>query len=140
MRLTCEAASEPLQVSVKELRGQPRSSEDGTCKTVQARRPPCLSDKSPMNLQAVSSFIGSGDAKSAVCIVVDLKLKGLCLDSRLVEAHGLRVESLEVMEGLQGYLAHKKPRPPRTLQWDYAYGPRGGAFSHERGTPVGSRV
>ena len=23
----------------------------------------------------------------------------------------------------QGYLAHKKPHPPRTLQHDYAYGP-----------------
>ena len=24
---------------------------------------------------------------------------------------------------LQGYLAHKKHPPPRTLQWDYTYGP-----------------
>ena len=24
---------------------------------------------------------------------------------------------------LQGYLAHKKPQPPRNLQYDYAYGP-----------------
>ena len=43
--------------------------------------------------------------------------------------------------GLQGYLAHKKSPPPRTLQWDHAYSPRrvlgGWAFSHERGTPVG---
>ena len=34
-----------------------------------------------------------------------------------------------------GYLAHKKPHPPRTLQQDYAYGPTavlsGGAFSYE---------
>jgi len=41
---------------------------------------------------------------------------------------------------LQGYLAHKKQRPPRTLQWDYAYGPMavlvGENVSYERGTPV----
>jgi hypothetical protein len=35
---------------------------------------------------------------------------------------------------LQGYLAHTKQRPPRTLQWDYAWGPMmtlggGGCFS-----------
>ena len=43
-------------------------------------------------------------------------------------------------EGIQGYLAHKKPPPPRTLHQGSAYGPMvvlgGGAFSHERGTPV----
>jgi len=42
---------------------------------------------------------------------------------------------------LEGYLAHEKPRPLRTLQWDYAQGPmvalRGGAVSYERGTPDG---
>ena len=42
--------------------------------------------------------------------------------------------------GLQGYLAHKKQRPPRTLQKDYAWGPMvtlgGGAVSYGRGTPV----
>ena len=41
---------------------------------------------------------------------------------------------------LQGYLAHKKERPPRTLQQDYVWGPTvvqgGGAVSYERGTPV----
>ena len=26
-------------------------------------------------------------------------------------------------EVVQGCLAHKKPHPPRTLQYDYAYGP-----------------
>jgi hypothetical protein len=28
-----------------------------------------------------------------------------------------------VESDLQGYLAHEKPHPPRTLQQDYAYGP-----------------
>jgi hypothetical protein len=41
---------------------------------------------------------------------------------------------------LQGYLAHKKPPPPRTLQQAYAYGPvvvlGGGLVSYERGTPA----
>ena len=41
---------------------------------------------------------------------------------------------------IQGYLAHKKQRPPRTLQQEYAQGPmvvlRGGAVSYQRGTPV----
>ena len=36
---------------------------------------------------------------------------------------------------LQGYLAHKKPRPPRTLQYDYAWGRKavleGWAVSYE---------
>ena len=40
----------------------------------------------------------------------------------------------------EGYLAHKKQRPPRTLQQQYAYGPMatlgGGAVVCERGTPV----
>ena len=49
------------------------------------------------------------------------------------------------VEGLQGYLAHKKLPTPRTLQWDHAYGHMvtlggGGAVSDERGTPVGLRV
>jgi hypothetical protein len=41
---------------------------------------------------------------------------------------------------LQGYPAHKKPHPPRSLQQDYAYGPTavqgGGAFLNERGNPA----
>ena len=41
---------------------------------------------------------------------------------------------------VQGYLAHKKERPPGTLQWEYAEGPMvvigGGAVSYEWGTPV----
>jgi hypothetical protein len=41
---------------------------------------------------------------------------------------------------VQGYLAHKKQRPPRTLQEDYAQGHMvvlgGVAVSYERGTPV----
>ena len=41
---------------------------------------------------------------------------------------------------LQGYLAQKKPRHPRTLQQTYACRPTAvlgwGAFSYERGTPV----
>jgi len=47
---------------------------------------------------------------------------------------------LKVDGCVQGYLAHKKPHPPRTLQQDYAYGPTAvlgvGAFSYGRGTPV----
>ena len=42
---------------------------------------------------------------------------------------------------IQGYLAHKKQPPLRTLQQDYAQGPMvvlgGVAVSYERGTPVG---
>jgi hypothetical protein len=38
------------------------------------------------------------------------------------------------------YLAHKKNCPPRTLQWDYTWGPMvvlgAGAVSYERGTSV----
>ena len=45
------------------------------------------------------------------------------------------------MQGLQGYLAHKKLRPPRALQKEDAYGPMvvlgKRAASYERGTPVG---
>ena len=41
---------------------------------------------------------------------------------------------------VQGYLAHKKQRPPSTLQYDYTQGPMvvlgGGAVSYERGTPA----
>ena len=41
---------------------------------------------------------------------------------------------------MPGYLAHKKQRPPRTLQKDYAQGPMEalgrGAVSYERCTPV----
>ena len=46
--------------------------------------------------------------------------------------------------GLQGYLARKKPRPPRTLQMDYWLGldggPEGGAASDERGALYGFGV
>ena len=45
-----------------------------------------------------------------------------------------------LLEPLQGYLAHMKLPPPRTLLKDYAYGPvvvlGGGGGSYERGTPV----
>ena len=41
---------------------------------------------------------------------------------------------------VQGYLAHKRPPPPRTLEKASALGPSvvlgGGAVSYERGTPV----
>ena len=41
---------------------------------------------------------------------------------------------------LQGYLAHQKQPPPRTLQQDYVWGHMvalgGGGVSYERGTPV----
>ena len=46
---------------------------------------------------------------------------------------------LSEMLGLQGYLAHKKPRPSRNLQWGLCPGPYGGprgAVSYVRGTPV----
>ena len=42
---------------------------------------------------------------------------------------------------LQGYLAHKKQRPPKTLQQDYDQGPMealwGGGVFYERGTHIG---
>ena len=45
------------------------------------------------------------------------------------------------MSGVQGYLAHKKTHPPRTLPQAYAQGPNGvlgkWAFSYGRGTLVG---
>ena len=53
---------------------------------------------------------------------------------------GVNARALPVRTALQGCLAHKKQRPPRTLQQDYAWGPivvrGGGAVSYERGTPV----
>ena len=46
---------------------------------------------------------------------------------------------LPTASNVQGYLAHKKPPPPRTLQQDHAYGSMGvlggWAFSYGRGTP-----
>ena len=46
-----------------------------------------------------------------------------------------------MQRGVQGYPAHKKQSPPRTLQEAYACGPvlvlGGGTFFCERGTPVG---
>ena len=40
----------------------------------------------------------------------------------------------------KGYLAHEKHSPPRTLQWDHAYGPTmvlgGGVVSYEWSTPA----
>ena len=45
-----------------------------------------------------------------------------------------------VSRAVQGYLAHNKQRPLRTLKKDYAWGPLvlsgGGAVSYEEGTPV----
>ena len=45
-----------------------------------------------------------------------------------------------VRRNLQGYLAHEKQRPPRTLQQDHDQGPMAvlgwWAVSYERGTPV----
>jgi len=50
----------------------------------------------------------------------------------------------EAAPGVQGYLAHKKTLPPRTLPWAYAQGPtgviRGRALSYGRLTPVGVGV
>ena len=51
-----------------------------------------------------------------------------------------RVIDVLAVDLLQGYLAHKKPHPPRTLQWNYSYGPlvalERGVVSYERGAPV----
>jgi len=63
---------------------------------------------------------------------------------RLVQALGVDGVQADApagaAEALQGYLAHKKTPPPRTLQEPYAWGPMvvlgGGAVSYERGTPV----
>ena len=58
------------------------------------------------------------------------------LDTRLIPAGP--APALDIH--LQGYLAHERYPPPRTLQQDYAQGPLvvlgGGAISYERGTPV----
>jgi len=49
-------------------------------------------------------------------------------------------QSLTSRSHAHRYLAHKKQRPPRILQQDYAQGPmvvlRSGVVSYERGTPV----
>ena len=52
----------------------------------------------------------------------------------------MRVQDLPEKVFEEGYLAHKKPPPPRTLQLAYAQGPmvvigEVAAF-YERGTPV----
>ena len=43
------------------------------------------------------------------------------------------------LQRVQRYLAHEKQRPPRTLQWEYVYGPmaalREEALFNEQGTP-----
>ena len=48
------------------------------------------------------------------------------------------------LAGLQGYLAHKKLRLPRTLPYDFAQGPMvalgEGAVSYERGTSVSCKT
>ena len=50
------------------------------------------------------------------------------------------LEIVEGVSGVQAYLAHKKQRPPRILQYDDAEGPMvvlgGAALSYARGTPV----
>ena len=47
---------------------------------------------------------------------------------------------VSVAVSIQGYLAHKKTHPPRTLQKDHAQDPRGVlgvlVLSHGRGTPI----
>ena len=52
----------------------------------------------------------------------------------------LRMSVKPAADELQGYLAHKKQRPPRTLQKDVAWDPMvvlgWGAVSYERGTPA----
>ena len=51
-----------------------------------------------------------------------------------------RTEGVPQVTTRQGYLAHKKQRPPRTLKQDYAWGPMVVlgeiAVCYERGTPV----
>ena len=52
-----------------------------------------------------------------------------------IELNTNQVEEAWLRGIVQGYLAHTKQRPPRTLQWDYAQGPMealwggGGCFS-----------
>ena len=52
----------------------------------------------------------------------------------------LRIVVKPAEDELEGYLTHKKQRPPRTLQKDYTEGSMvvlgGGAVSYERGTPA----
>jgi hypothetical protein len=60
--------------------------------------------------------------------------------SRIVRVGGTRSDNVAPSKIRQGYLAHKKQPPPRTLQKDCVWGPmvapgRGGV-SYERGTPV----
>ena len=56
-----------------------------------------------------------------------------------VTAHDAKTRKVECY-ALQGYLAHKKQRLPRTLQKNYAHGHMevlgGRAVSYERGAPV----
>ena len=51
-------------------------------------------------------------------------------------------ESWAGWPALQGYLADKKPLPPRILQWAYAQGPMVvlgvWAFSYKKCTPLGT--
>ena len=46
-----------------------------------------------------------------------------CLEQQLHYRRNVRTSSLLIIRPLQGYLAHKKLLPPRTLQWAYAQGP-----------------
>ena len=56
-----------------------------------------------------------------------------------VQCFGLRELTDVFVDGVQGYLTHKKTPPRRTLQEPYAWGPRGvlggWACSDGRGTP-----
>ena len=62
------------------------------------------------------------------------------LEPFLRESVGAILLSRKNSVQLQGYLAHKKQPPPRTLQQDHAEGPMGvlggRAFSYERGPSV----
>ena len=62
------------------------------------------------------------------------------MQERKEKSSRIRSSQCGICESVQGYLAHKKPHPPRALHKAYLYGPMtalgGGAFSYERGAPV----
>ena len=72
---------------------------------------------------------------------------GVCTSHHTIDLRSTRIigkgtvqRVREKISGIQGSLAHKKQRPPTTLQWDNAQGPirvlEGWAFYCEQSTPV----
>ena len=66
----------------------------------------------------VARLCGSG---LQAVFIPNIPRSGLRMDFRLLKSR--KLVTLSVATPLQGYLAHKKPRPPKTLQEDYAYEP-----------------